>query len=141
MKLTFALILALQVSVCVWAQEWPVPDKELVDKYEGLRTVFIKRLVNAWEKVKTAVEPALEGSPTAGGLKEVMEELKKSPRVESFIKIAGGLASELNPVVDKARLNALGVYGQYLRPYIGEHLDKAINNIKPVLDTVLPQEN
>lgn len=54
---------------------------------------------------------------------------------------SSGLASELDPVVDKARLNALGVYGQYLRPYVGEHLDKAINNIKPVLDTVLPQEN
>ncbi|NP_001124058.1 apolipoprotein A-II precursor [Danio rerio] len=141
MKLTFALILALQVSVCVWAQEWPVPDKELVDKYDGLRTVFIKRLVNAWEKIKTAVEPALEGSPTAGSLKDVVEELKKSPRVESFIKIAGGLASELEPVVDKARLNALGVYGHYFRPYVGAYLDSAINNVKPVLDTVLPQGN
>lgn len=80
---------SLAVSVCVWAQEWPIPDKELVDKYEGLRTVFIKRLVNAYEKIKTAVEPALEGSPTAGGLKEVIEELKKSPRVESFVKIVG----------------------------------------------------
>ncbi|GGA18865.1 hypothetical protein GCM10008018_73030 [Paenibacillus marchantiophytorum] len=112
-----------------------------MDKYDGLRTVFIKRLVNAWEKIKTAVEPALEGSPTAGSLKDVVEELKKSPRVESFIKIAGGLASELEPVVDKARLNALGVYGHYFRPYVGAYLDSAINNVKPVLDTVLPQGN
>ncbi len=40
----------------------------------------------------------------------------------------------------QARMALLGAYGHYLRPYIGEHLDKAITNIKPVLDTVLPQE-
>lgn len=53
---------------------------------------------------------------------------------------SSGLASELEPVVDKARLSLLGAYGHYLRPYIGEHMDKAITSIKPVLDTVLPQE-
>jgi len=51
-----------------------------------------------------------------------------------------GLASEMEPVVDKARLSLLGAYGHYLRPYVGETLDKAITSIKPVLDTVLPQE-
>uniref|UniRef100_A0A672QSZ0 Apolipoprotein A-II n=1 Tax=Sinocyclocheilus grahami TaxID=75366 RepID=A0A672QSZ0_SINGR len=144
MKLTFALILALQdyihMSVCVWAQDWPEPDKELVDKYEGLKAVFLKRLVNAWEKAKDAIQPALESSPTGGQAKEIFEEMRKRPRVESAIKIIGGLASELEPVVDKARMALLGAYGQYLRPYIGEHLDKAITNIKPVLDTVLPHE-
>ena len=50
------------------------------------------------------------------------------------------MASELEPVVDKARLSLLGAYGYYLRPYIGEHLDKAITSIKPVLDTVMPYE-
>nr|ACI15896.1 14 kDa apolipoprotein [Hemibarbus mylodon] len=140
MKLTFALILALQVSVCVWAQQWPEPDKELVEKYEGLKAVFFKRLVNAWEKAKTSAQPMLESSPTGGRAKEIFEEIKQSPRVESAVKIIGGLASELEPVVDKARLALLGAYGHYLRPYIGEHLDKAITNIKPVLDTVLPHE-
>ena len=123
MKLTFALILALQVSVCVYAQQWPEPDKELVEKYEGLKAVFFKRLVNAWEKAKTATQPMLESSPTGGRAKEIFEELKQSPRVESTIKILSGLAGELEPVVDKARLALLGGYGQYLRPYIGEHLE------------------
>ncbi|XP_067304853.1 apolipoprotein A-II [Pseudorasbora parva] len=140
MKLTFALILALQVSVCVYAQQWPEPDKELVEKYEGLKAVFFKRLVNAWEKVKTSTQPMLEGSPTGGRAKEIFEEIKQSPRVESAVKIIGGLAGELQPVVDRARLALLGAYGHYLRPYVGEHLDKAITNIKPVLDTVLPHE-
>ncbi len=140
MKLTFALILALQVSVCVWAADWPEPDKELVEKYEGLKAVFFKRLINAWEKIKETTQSVLESSPTGGQAKEFFEEMHKRPRVESAIKIIGGLASELEPVVDKARTALLGAYGHYLRPYIGEHLDKAITNIKPVLDTVLPQE-
>ncbi|ROL47843.1 hypothetical protein DPX16_18120 [Anabarilius grahami] len=140
MKLTFALILALQVSVCVWAQDWPEPDKELVDKYTGLKEVFLKRLVNAWEKAKDAAQPMLEGSPTGDRAKEIFEEMRQSPRVESAVKIISGLASELDPIVDKARLALLGAYGHYLRPYIGEHLDTAITNIKPVLDTVMPQE-
>ncbi|XP_043118020.1 apolipoprotein A-II [Puntigrus tetrazona] len=140
MKLTFALILALQVSVCVWAQDWPEPDKELVEKYEGLKAVFFKRIVNAFEKIKAAIEPSLESSPVGAQVKEIAEELKKRPRVESIVKIVSGVASELAPVVDKARMSLLGAYGMYLRPYIGEHLDKAITNIKPVLDTVLPHE-
>ncbi|MCE7038711.1 hypothetical protein [Bacillus cereus] len=140
MKLTFALILALQVSVCVWAQDWPEPDKELVEKYEGLKAVFFKRLINAWEKAKEAIQPTLEGSPTGGQAKEILEELQKRPRVQSAMKIIGGLASDLEPIVDKARLALLGAYGHYLRPYVGEHLDKVITNIKPVLDTVLPHD-
>ncbi|MCE7038712.1 hypothetical protein [Bacillus cereus] len=140
MKLTFALILALQVSVCVWAQEWPQPDKELVEKYEGLKAVFFKRIVNAWEKTKAALQPTLEGSPTGDQAKQILEELSKRPRVESAIKIIGGLASDMEPMVDKARMALLGAYGHYLRPHIGEYLDRAITNIKPVLDTVLPHE-
>nr|AAW82445.1 14 kDa apolipoprotein [Carassius gibelio] len=140
MKLTFALILALQVSVCVWAQEWPQPDKELVEEYEGLKAVFFKRIVNAWEKTKAALQPTIEGSPTGDQAKQILEELSKRPRVESAIKIIGGLASDMEPMVDKARMALLGAYGHYLRPHIGEYLDRAITNIKPVLDTVLPHE-
>ncbi|TWZ53980.1 hypothetical protein FTO10_04360 [Klebsiella pneumoniae] len=138
MKLTFALILALQVSVCVWATH--EPDKELVEKYTALKEVFLKRLVTAYEKAKDTVQPLLEGSPTGEKAKEIFEEMRQSPRVESAVKIISGLASELEPVVDKARLALLGAYGHYLRPYIGEHLDTAITNVKPVLDTVLPHD-
>ncbi|XP_059423765.1 apolipoprotein A-II [Carassius carassius] len=140
MKLAFALILALQVSECVWAQQWLQPDKELVDKYEGLKAVFFKRIINAWEKTKAAIEPTLEGSPTGDQAKEIFEELRKRPRVESAVKIIGGLASDLEPMVNHARMVLLGAYGHFLRPYVGEYLDRAITNIKPVLDTVLPHE-
>uniref|UniRef100_A0A671LTJ3 Uncharacterized protein n=1 Tax=Sinocyclocheilus anshuiensis TaxID=1608454 RepID=A0A671LTJ3_9TELE len=57
MKLTFALIL-----------QWSEPDKELVEKYEGLKAVFFKRLVNAWEKAKDSIQPALERMPQTGHL-------------------------------------------------------------------------
>ena len=70
MKLTFALILALQVSVCVWAQDWPEPDKELIEKYSALREVFFKRLVVAWGKMKDAAQPLLDSSPAGEGAKE-----------------------------------------------------------------------
>ncbi|MCM8651777.1 hypothetical protein MZO44_16990, partial [Lactiplantibacillus sp. E932] len=77
--------------MCVWAQEWPQPDKELVEKYEGLKAVFFKRIVNAWEKTKAALQPTLEGSPTGDQAKQILEELSKRQRVESAIKIIGGL--------------------------------------------------
>ncbi|XP_055067722.1 apolipoprotein A-II [Misgurnus anguillicaudatus] len=137
MKLTLALLLALQVSVCVWAEPIPEPSRELVEKYEGLKAVFYKRIINAYSKFAAAIEPMLADSDA----KEVVDELKKRPRVESAVKIISGLATELEPVVEKARLAVLGAYAHYLRPYIGESLDEAINNIKPVLDTVLPAEN
>lgn len=47
---------------------------------------------------------------------------------------------EMQPALEKARLGALGVYGEYLRPYLGIYIDTAINNIKPLLDSVLPVE-
>ncbi|KAA0703238.1 hypothetical protein E1301_Tti006965 [Triplophysa tibetana] len=141
MKLTLALILALQVSVCVWAEPIPAPDKELVEKYEGLKAVFFKRLVNAYSKFIAAVVPMMDSSPTGQLAKETVEELRKRPRVESAIKILSGLGSELQPIVDNARMSLLGAYGYYLRPYIGETLDKAINNIKPVLNTIMPVED
>uniref|UniRef100_A0A9J7XX56 Apolipoprotein A-II n=1 Tax=Cyprinus carpio carpio TaxID=630221 RepID=A0A9J7XX56_CYPCA len=123
MKLTFALILALQVSACVWAT--PEPDKELVEKYEGLKAVFFKRLINAWEKAQSSIQPMVESISSEGQAKEYFEEIKKSQRLQSAIKILSGLASDLEPVVNNARMALLGAYGHYLRPYVGEHLDKA----------------
>uniref|UniRef100_A0A9J8CMY7 Apolipoprotein A-II n=1 Tax=Cyprinus carpio carpio TaxID=630221 RepID=A0A9J8CMY7_CYPCA len=127
-----------QVSACVWAT--PEPDKELVEKYEGLKAVFFKRLINAWEKAQSSIQPMVESISSEGQAKEYFEEIKKSQRLQSAIKILSGLASDLEPVVNNARMALLGAYGHYLRPYVGEHLDKAITNIKPVLDTVLPHE-
>lgn len=75
------------MSVCVWAEPIPEPDKELVEKYEGLKAVFFKRLVNAYSKFTAAVEPLMESSPTGKNAKETLEEIRKRPRVESAIKI------------------------------------------------------
>lgn len=77
--------LPLVVSVCF--SSLPEPDKELVEKYTGLKEVFLKRLVTAYGKFKDAIQPLLESSPTGEKAKEVFEELKQSPRVESAVKI------------------------------------------------------
>lgn len=73
------------MSVCVWATH--EPDKELVEKYTALKEVFLKRLVTAYEKAKDTVQPLLEGSPTGEKAKEIFEEMRQSPRVESAVKI------------------------------------------------------
>ena len=56
------------------------------------------------------------------------------------VRAHSGLAQEASPLLEKARLAALGAYEQYLRPYIGSYLDENINQAKFVLDKVLPAE-
>ncbi|XP_066539449.1 apolipoprotein A-II [Hoplias malabaricus] len=138
MKLVLALIVALQVSACLC--EAPQPSKELVDKYEGLKATFYKRLVNAYKKAHETLGPLAEGTITGNKAKEIAEKVKEDVRAQHAAKVFAGVAEELEPIVEKARLAALGAYEEYLRPYIGEQLDHAINIIKPVLDTWLPAE-
>ncbi|XP_062394934.1 apolipoprotein A-II [Sardina pilchardus] len=136
-KLVLALIVALQVSMCLSA---PEPDKELVDKYEDLKATFYKRLLNAYNKAQAAVVPLAEGSPQASMVKEYVDSLQGDPKMQSAVKVITGMAGELGPAVDRARAGALGVYGEYLRPYIGTYLDTAIQGLKPMLDVVLPAD-
>ncbi|XP_060726810.1 apolipoprotein A-II [Tachysurus vachellii] len=138
MKLALALIVALQVSVCLC--EVPAPDQELVDKYEGLKAVFLKRLANAYAAAHTSLEKLAEGTITGEKAKEIAQHAQENERVKALSKLAAVAIEELKPVIEKARLGALGIYGEYLRPYFGIYLDTAINNIKPVLDTWLPAE-
>uniref|UniRef100_A0A3B1ISR9 Apolipoprotein A-II n=2 Tax=Astyanax mexicanus TaxID=7994 RepID=A0A3B1ISR9_ASTMX len=138
MKLALALIVALQVSVCFCAL--PEPDKELVDKYEGLKATFYKRLVSAYQKAHVAIGTLAEGTITGEKAKEIVDSVKASDRAQSAAKALAAVAEELEPVLERARMAALGVYGAYLRPYIGEYLDHGIQSIKPMLDTVLPVE-
>ncbi|MCJ8728921.1 hypothetical protein PDJAM_G00010040 [Pangasius djambal] len=138
MKLALALIVALQVSVCLC--HLPTPDKELVEKYEGLKAIFLKRLANAYETAHTTIEKLAEGTITGEKVKEIAQHAKENERIQVIAKLAAAVGEELHPALEKARLAALGVYGEYLRPYIGIYLDTAINNIKPVLDTWLPAE-
>uniref|UniRef100_A0AAY4AIF2 Apolipoprotein A-II n=1 Tax=Denticeps clupeoides TaxID=299321 RepID=A0AAY4AIF2_9TELE len=138
-KLAVALILALQVSMCF--SQIPEADPELVDKYEALKKTFIQRIVNTFNRAHEVIAPLAQGSPTVAVAKGYIEELGGNPKVMSIYKIANGLSNEFAPLMEKARLAGLGLYGQYLRPHIGEPLDKAINQIKPILDTVMPADN
>ncbi|XP_063054992.1 apolipoprotein A-II [Engraulis encrasicolus] len=137
-KLVLALIVALQVSTCLC--DMPVPDKELVDKYEEYKATFYKRLLNAYKRMQGAVVPMAEGMEQGAIVKEYMEQLQADPKMQSAVKVITGVAGELGPVVDKARSAALGLYGEYLRPYIGQSLDQAIQNLKPMLDAVMPAD-
>ncbi|XP_053479189.1 uncharacterized protein LOC128606792 [Ictalurus furcatus] len=138
MKLALALIVALQVSLSLCTL--PEPDKELVDKYEGLKAVFLKRLAVAYGNAHTTLEKLAEGTITGEKAKEIAKHVNENERVQAISKLAVAVFEELQPAIEKARLAVLGTYGEYLRPYIGIYLDTAINNIKPVLDTFLPSE-
>ncbi|KAB5587153.1 hypothetical protein PHYPO_G00009610 [Pangasianodon hypophthalmus] len=138
MKLALALIVALQVSVCLCVL--PEPDAELVKKYNDLKATFLKRLANAYETIHTTLVKLAEGTITGEKLKEIAQHVKENERIQVIAKLAAALGEELQPALEKARLDALGVYGEYLRPYVGLYLDTAINNIKPMLDTWLPAE-
>ncbi|KAL2084273.1 hypothetical protein ACEWY4_019791 [Coilia grayii] len=135
-KLALALIVALQVSTCLC--DIPEPDKDLVEKYEAYKATFYKRILAAYKKLQAAVLPVSEGLEQSPAVKEYIEGLKTDPTFQSVVKVVSGLAEELTPLVDKARASALGVYSEYLRPHVGESIDQAIHNIKPVLDVVLP---
>ncbi|KAM6910162.1 apolipoprotein A-II isoform 1-T2 [Xenentodon cancila] len=133
-KLVLALVLALQVSTSIC--EIPQPSQELVEKYEGMKSVFYKRLLNAYNKLQAALGETEQGQVT----REFMESLQSKPELQAIVKVASGLGSEAAPMVDKARLSLLGLYEYYLRPHVGVTLSNAINQIKPYLDQVMPAE-
>ncbi|KAM9487700.1 apolipoprotein A-II [Clarias gariepinus] len=138
MKLALALILALQVSLCLC--EVADPPEELVKKYEGLKTTFLKRAANAYAFLHTFFENLLENTITGGKIKELGEAAKGNDRLQAISKLAHAVFEEMQPGIEKARLKALGAYSEYLRPYIGTYLDTVINNAKPVLDSIVPAE-
>ncbi|XP_056142556.1 apolipoprotein A-II [Lampris incognitus] len=138
-KFALALLLALQVSVSLC--DVPPPDKELVEKYESLKAVFGQRLLNANKKFQAAFAQYAnhgEASEPVKAISEYMSTLEENPHVKSVVKIAGGLAQEVSPLVERTRLTGLGLYGHYLRPYIGTYLDDSINYIKAYLDAFIP---
>ncbi|XP_058256303.1 apolipoprotein A-II [Hemibagrus wyckioides] len=138
MKVALALIVALQVSVCLC--EVPKPDPELVKKFDSLTNVASKRVINAYEDFHNFLVKLAEGTITGEKVKELRQHVQESERLKALAKLLAYAYEELQPGIEKARLGALGIYGEYLRPYIGIYLDAAINNVKPVLDTWLPAE-
>ncbi|XP_075965641.1 apolipoprotein A-II [Anarhichas minor] len=140
-KYALALILALQVSMSLC--QVPAPAADLVEKYDAMKSVFYKRLLNAFGKLQVAAAPVVEGAATSErgqAARAYVEELQTKPEIQAIVKIATGLGQEAGPLVDRARTSLLGLYGHYIRPYVGESLSQSIDTIKVHLDKYLPAE-
>ncbi|XP_072572012.1 apolipoprotein A-II [Paramormyrops kingsleyae] len=138
-KFAIAFLLALQVSLCLC--DLPEPDKELVNKYDELKGAVIKRITQVYNKAHSAISPLLEESQYAKAAKDYVDEVHGSPQVQSGVKIVTGMAQEVVPLVDKARSAGLGLYGKYVRPYVGPFLDECITNFRATLESVWPAEH
>lgn len=88
---------------CLISLEWPVfnsplvslclcevadPPEELVKKYEGLKTTFLKRAANAYAFLHTFFENLLENTITGGKIKELGEAAKGNDRLQAISKLA-----------------------------------------------------
>ncbi|HAZ7284808.1 TPA: hypothetical protein J8I68_004442, partial [Escherichia coli] len=133
-KFVFAVILALQVSLSLC--EIPQPDADLVEKYNDMKNTFIKRIHNAYAKLSEVAST----NEDAQAAKEALTNLQNRQEMEKYFQVAKAVGEEMTPAIDKARSAVLGVYSAYLRPFIGEYLQDGINQIKVVLDQVMPAD-
>lgn len=73
----------------------PQPDKELVEKYEGLKAVFLKRLTNAYANAHTTFEKLAEGTITGEKAKEIAQHAKENERVQAIAKLAAWVSETM----------------------------------------------
>ncbi len=69
----------------------PPPSDELVEKYEGMMSVFFKRLINAASKLHAAAAPYLEEAIDRENSQKAiafMEELLTKPEIKAIAKVA-----------------------------------------------------
>lgn len=78
---------SLLVSLCLC--EAPQPSQELIEKYEGLKAIFLKRLANAYENAHVTIGKLAEGTITGEKVKEISQKAKENERLQALVKLAG----------------------------------------------------
>ncbi|XP_061108902.1 uncharacterized protein LOC133135687 [Conger conger] len=138
-KLVIAVILALQVTVSLC--NLPQPGQELKLKYSKVINNFMDRLWQYYEKIgHPIIGPMMDNIFDNNVTSDFVEKLYKNPYVEAAQDIAIGVAIEAFPLADKTHTAALGLYGEYVRPWAGPYVDRAIAAINGLLDKVMPVE-
>uniref|UniRef100_A0A3B5A9L6 Apolipoprotein A-II n=1 Tax=Stegastes partitus TaxID=144197 RepID=A0A3B5A9L6_9TELE len=135
-KYVLALILALQVSMSLC--EIREPSQEVVDRYNDLKATFMKRLMNAMEKVQAAAAPHIDTVRGATGAN--VGALQEREEYKAFVQVANNVMAEGGPYVDRARSALLGAYEEYIRPTFQQHMNDGIEIAKAYLDKVMPAQ-
>lgn len=73
------------MSLC----EVPEPSAELVAKYDEMKSVFYKRLLNAFAKVQAAVAPMMEDPARGAEAKTYVEGVMAKPEFQAMVKVVG----------------------------------------------------
>merc|ERR1711915_230689 len=138
-KYAVALILALQVSVSLCDG----PSQELLNNYNEMKQTFSRRLLTALGKIKEATTPLIESQSEnvlVQQVKDFTESLSSQPAFHTTTAIVKGLAAEVEPLVEQARLALLGLYERHASETVREQVKQHISSIKGFLDIYLPVE-
>lgn len=69
----------------------PEPSQELVEKYESMKSVFYKRLLNAYSKLQAAAAPLVErvgDNERTQAARDFVEDMQTKPEFQAVVKVA-----------------------------------------------------
>lgn len=75
------------MSLC----DLPAPSEELQTKYDEMKAVFYKRLLNAYTKIQAAAAPLVEGvgeTERGQAAREFVGDLQTRPELQAVVKVA-----------------------------------------------------
>lgn len=75
------------MSLC----EIPTPSEDLANKYDSMKTTFIKRLMHAYGRIQQATAPVVEKigqDEHVQVAKGYIEDLQNKPELQAIVKVA-----------------------------------------------------